>query len=99
VYQDQELRFSQVTASQQPVVLVVRADPKPAKSIWHFRTNRTIASPNPDRPEPSDLLQTQRRMMGIALEQLETPVREIANLLWQVPIGIPKATARIMRHA
>jgi len=47
----------------------VRAYPKPEKAGLDFDGQGTISAANPDRPEATYLLELQRRMTRVALEE------------------------------
>ncbi len=61
------------------VVVGVAPDPEPQDSVLDFDTKRPIREPNAHREETAHPLETQGRMTGIVLQQLEVLVRKITD--------------------
>lgn len=57
-----------------PYVLVVVADPEPNEVVAVFKCHRPMGSADPRGPEASDIPESQGRMSGVRLQQLEVPV-------------------------
>ncbi len=55
------------------------ADPEPHYSVIGVHTEGPVVEPNPDGVEAAHSLEMKRRMSGIAFEQLELTIRELAN--------------------
>ena len=58
------------------VVLAVGSDPDPQNPIIDFRTERSVMSANPHRPEFTETFEMKGRMLRIALEKKMFVVRE-----------------------
>jgi hypothetical protein len=43
--------------AEQPIVVGMGADPKPHQSVCRFDRERAVVSPDPSRPEATDLLE------------------------------------------
>ncbi|MFM7291081.1 MAG: hypothetical protein ACKOHG_14890 [Planctomycetia bacterium] len=54
---------------QQPLVLAVVADPEPNEIGTIFHGDGAEVDANTHRPKPTGLLQSQRRVFGVVLEQ------------------------------
>lgn len=69
-------------SSQQPVLLIMRADPEPEQAIADGNGKHAILSSDTRRPVISNALELQRRVFRVGAEQPEILVREFAYLVW-----------------
>ncbi len=64
---------------EEPVVLGVRPDPEPDQIGPILKRQRAIVQADADRPEATDLLQSQRRVPRVLPEQLVTAVGGVTD--------------------
>jgi hypothetical protein len=69
--------------AQELVIGSVRADLKPSDAAVFRRVNahRSMVETNSTRPEAADLLEMERRVARLGLEQLELLVRQLLKIL------------------
>jgi hypothetical protein len=58
----------------------MRADPEPHQIVAGFHRERAIAKPDAHRPEFSDFLETQRRMLRVLLQQRVVLIGQLSYL-------------------
>jgi len=83
-------------SARQLVVLGMRTDPEPQNSVISIHTQRAMAPADPNRPEPPDLLEMKRGMLGIALEKVIVPASLILNLGRHSIESSPELGSRMM---
>ena len=64
----------------EPLVFIVRANPKPLGFFTSHNRQGVMVAANPDRPESTDLLEMQRRVLWIPEPELEVLSRQTANV-------------------
>ena len=74
-----QIAHARGASADKPVVRPVSTDPEPNKPVRCFHGHRAIAQPDANRPVAADLLEMQRRMIGIGLQQFECPVGQIPD--------------------
>ena len=89
---------AQRTLADQCTVLGVRADPEPRYPVLHIESERSIVPADADRSEPSDALESERRVIGIRLQELVRPVREPLDGLRERLVGAPEPRRGVMGH-
>jgi hypothetical protein len=67
--------------SNQPIIFGMRGDPKPQQPLFDFDRERPMTETNPHRPIVPGLLEAQRGMLGVLLQQGIVSVGQIANML------------------
>lgn len=91
------LRVSERSSVRDDAIIVrVRSNPEPQKSIRHVYRKRTIMNADADRVEPLDSLEMQRRMLRVRLEQCELLVRQVAHGRRQCVIARPETGRSVM---
>jgi hypothetical protein len=60
----------------------VGANPKPEQAVRSLYSERSVMQTNSRRPETTDLLEVEGRMLRISLEQLESLVRKFSDAGW-----------------
>ena len=80
----------------QLVIIRVRADPEPEQSVFGFDRQRAVPQADADGPVAPDLLQLQRGMARVFLEERVIFVGSSADGGGQVAIGFPEGRARKM---
>ena len=72
------------------VVFGMRADPYPIHSPFYLDGKRPVVCPHAHRPHFSDLLEVERRMAGIRLENFVILVRELPHICGKRAIEHPE---------
>lgn len=85
-------------STEQPIILSMRADPKPFDRIAPDHGQSSIVVPHPCRPEFAHLLEMKRRMSWITHPQSEIFVREFSDLRRQTSQRLTKTWGRRGRH-
>ena len=71
--------ISRGSASHESVVLGMRADPEPHYSVISVHPKSPVVEPNPDGMKAAHSLEMKRRMFGIAFQQIELTIRDLAD--------------------
>ena len=82
--------------AKQPIVFRMGADPEPHEAVRRFDCERAIVTPDPSRPEPSDLLELKGGIPRILLEVLVGLIRDLLNRRWQRSVAGPESGGRVM---
>jgi hypothetical protein len=75
------------------------ADPEPNEAIGALLGECSIMKANPCCPKLSNLLETNRGVMRVGLEQLEFLIGQSAHLSRQLPIMMPEFRCREVRQS
>lgn len=86
------------SAVNQPLILVVRSDPKPLDHISLYHGQRTKIAAHACGPKVSDSLEMKRRMARVTQPQFEILSGQLANLRRNVPKALTKAWGRRGLH-
>ncbi len=65
-------------------------DPEPLKTIGALPSERAIMKPDSDRVKDANLLEADRRMARIALEEFKVLVGERSDAVWKLLIVEPE---------
>lgn len=74
----------------QPVVLSMGADPKPDDAVGSIHADRSIVQSDSGRPEPTNVLEMERRVCRVGFEQVKGTIGLFANLSGKVVVVGPK---------
>ena len=89
------LRVGPPTADD-PVVGRMAANPEPEQPVIDFDGQRTMSPSNSRRPESVQLLEVQRWMSGVSLQQVEACIGVLANGRPQLTVRGPERRARMV---
>ena len=67
------------------------ANPEPEQAVGDFDRQGPIVETDPGGPETADLLQVNRRVSGVALQEREGPVRKIPYLVRESAVARPES--------
>src|SRR6266566_73926 len=81
------------------IVLFMCADPEPNEAIGALLGECSIMKANPCCPKLSNLLETNRGVMRVGLQQLEFLIGQSAHLSRQLPIMMPELRCREVRQS
>ena len=81
------------------VVVGMRADPKPDQIAIGFDGQRAIAQADTHGPEPSDLLELQRWVLRILLQQRVIFIGKGLHLCGKVRVSLPERAACEVPHS
>lgn len=82
--------------ADQRVVLGVCTNPDPQYAIFHIHAQGSIAESDANGPIPTDLLEVERRMLGVRLQQREVLVRKQPNIRRKGLVSPPEVSGRVM---
>ncbi len=82
----------------EPLVFIVRANPKPLGFFTSHNRQGAMVAANPDRPERTDLLEMQRRVLWIPEPEFEVLSRQTANVGGQPTESLTETSFRRGNH-
>jgi hypothetical protein len=88
-----------LSTAETPVILVVRSDPEPQNAVRSLNAYGSIVQADSDGVDSPNLFEVQRRMPGVALQQLEVSSGYSLNLFRQLVSQLAKTTGRPMAQS
>lgn len=86
----------EIVLANDPVVLRVWTNPEPQRAVRCGHADRAIVQPDTHRPEPSDLLEMQRWMPSIGLQQRVILVCQLPDFLGKFRVQRPEFWRGVM---
>jgi hypothetical protein len=86
-------------SANQMVVFRMGSDPEPEYSVRCIYSQRSMMQACPHRPEPADLLEMERWMLWVCLQQTECFVGECPNRDCKCTIASPEGGRGVMVHS
>ncbi len=84
--------------TKQFVIVGMRSNPEPQDTALVFHGHRSVVDADTDGPETTGLLEVQRGMTWILVQQRIAPVGKALDVCWQVTIVGPKTWGRSVSH-
>src|SRR5262249_14016695 len=81
------------------LVVIVGTNPHPQEILTVFDSQGPMSKPDPGRPQVADLLELERGVPRIRLQELEVLVSEFTDIVGQALIALPKPRCRPMPHS
>lgn len=81
------------------IILGVGSDPVPEDSLRRLDADCPVVVAHAHRPMPSNLLEVQRWMTRVCLQEGEVLVRQLLNVRWQATVVIPEVGVGVMTHS
>ena len=75
------------------------ANPEPEDAIFDLGSQRPVVKTNPHGPENINLLEVQGRVVGVSLQEGESPVGKRSDVCREGSVRTPKVRTGVVGHS